>query len=201
MKVTPFANNDDGYFAWLQKNPGGFVVHAQKGTPPKPIRLHRTRCGHISKEGLVKGGQYTEGRFLSGLRGRSAGLEDLGARSWPTDGWLLEGMQTLQSDSPRSQWIGPAPHTRETAEPRRESGRRPWPGRRCVRRSAGSHILSPGRADSSPIPGARMNALAYPLPIGRLRLWMRPRGALGKHGAWAGWPRVDGSSSQRPPRS
>lgn len=91
MKVTPFSNDDDGYFAWLQKNPGGFVVHAQKGTPVKPIMLHRTRCGAISREGLVKGGQYTEGPRLKVC------AEDVPAlRAWaqglgrPTAGSLKE---------------------------------------------------------------------------------------------------------------
>ena len=91
MKVTPFSNDDDGYFAWLQKNPGGFVVQAQKGTPVKPIMLHRTRCSHISKEGLVKGHTYTKGDFLKvcaeGMPALRTWAQSLGR---PTAGSLKE---------------------------------------------------------------------------------------------------------------
>lgn len=46
--MVTIENDDDAYLAWLEANPDGFVVNAEKQPRASTIRLHRVRCQHIS---------------------------------------------------------------------------------------------------------------------------------------------------------
>jgi len=56
--MIKFENDDEGYFAWLAANPGGYVLNVREKSDSNYVVLHRATCGSISSP-KVKPGAYT----------------------------------------------------------------------------------------------------------------------------------------------
>ena len=56
--VVHFDGDDGAYFAWLARNPEGYVVNVCRSCSPDYVVLHRASCGHIAN--AREGGAYTE---------------------------------------------------------------------------------------------------------------------------------------------
>ena len=59
--LVHFDGDDSGYFAWLARNPNGYVVNIRRKRLPDYVVLHRTSCGHVANPTEV--GAYTERDF------------------------------------------------------------------------------------------------------------------------------------------
>jgi hypothetical protein len=46
--VNVFRDNDDGYLAWVNSHPTGFVINIQRSGNPSDARLHHATCRNIS---------------------------------------------------------------------------------------------------------------------------------------------------------
>lgn len=47
--VLIFRDDDEGFFAWLDENPDGFFVNAERTPNPKYLVLHRSTCPHFDR--------------------------------------------------------------------------------------------------------------------------------------------------------
>ena len=56
--VVHFDGDDGAYFAWLARNPEGYVVNVRRRCSPDYAVLHRASCGHIANPKAE--GAYTE---------------------------------------------------------------------------------------------------------------------------------------------
>lgn len=45
--VTPFQDDDSGFFAWLQSNPDGYFINSERNPKPNYLVLHRASCPHF----------------------------------------------------------------------------------------------------------------------------------------------------------
>jgi len=45
--ITPFRDDDDGFFAWLEANPDGYLINAERNPKPNYLVLHRSGCPHF----------------------------------------------------------------------------------------------------------------------------------------------------------
>jgi hypothetical protein len=45
--ITPFQDDDSGFFAWLQSNPDGFFINSERNPKPAYLVLHRPSCPHF----------------------------------------------------------------------------------------------------------------------------------------------------------
>jgi hypothetical protein len=43
-----FADDDDGYLAWIAQHPDGFVLNTESTPNPNYLRLHRATCSTIT---------------------------------------------------------------------------------------------------------------------------------------------------------
>jgi hypothetical protein len=46
--VIRFAEDDEGYLAWVSDHPEGFVLNVRRKSDPSYVVLHRASCGSIS---------------------------------------------------------------------------------------------------------------------------------------------------------
>lgn len=56
--MVHFDGDDGAYFAWLVRNPEGFVVNVRRRCSPDYVVLHRASCGHVANP--REEGAYTE---------------------------------------------------------------------------------------------------------------------------------------------
>ena len=56
--VVHFDGDDGAYFAWLARNPEGYVVNVRRRCSPDYVVLHRASCGHVANP--REEGAYTE---------------------------------------------------------------------------------------------------------------------------------------------
>ena len=56
--VVHFDGDDGAYFAWLARNPEGYVVNVRRRCSPDYVVLHRASCGHVANP--REAGAYTE---------------------------------------------------------------------------------------------------------------------------------------------
>lgn len=56
--VVHFHGDDGAYFAWLARNPEGYVANVRRRCSPDYVVLHRASCGHVSSP--REEGAYTE---------------------------------------------------------------------------------------------------------------------------------------------
>ncbi|MGI4791652.1 MAG: hypothetical protein ACRYFS_22750 [Janthinobacterium lividum] len=47
--MTPFLDNDEGYFDWLKAHPEGFVANSYRKPTATYLFLHRATCLHIQR--------------------------------------------------------------------------------------------------------------------------------------------------------
>lgn len=76
--VLVFADNDDGYLAWLDAHPVGFVLNSFRNPKPTYLKLHRASCGRI--RGVPpRGGAWTS-PYIKICSGQRAEIE-----AWAVD--------------------------------------------------------------------------------------------------------------------
>jgi hypothetical protein len=46
--ITPFQDNDRGFFAWLESNPDGYFINSERNPKPRYLILHRPNCSHFT---------------------------------------------------------------------------------------------------------------------------------------------------------
>src|SRR3712207_607293 len=51
LDVIRFQDDDEGYLAWIDANPRGFVVNCEPHPSPNNMVLHRASCMHITVPG------------------------------------------------------------------------------------------------------------------------------------------------------
>jgi hypothetical protein len=51
QNITRFQNDDDGYLAWIDEHPTGFVVNCAPNPSTDYLVLHRASCMHITVPG------------------------------------------------------------------------------------------------------------------------------------------------------
>lgn len=56
--VVHFDGDDGAYFAWLARNPEGYVANVRRRCSPDYVVLHRASCGHVANP--REEGAYTE---------------------------------------------------------------------------------------------------------------------------------------------
>lgn len=59
--VVHFDGDDSAYFAWLARNPEGYVANVRRRCSPDYVVLHRASCGHVANP--REEGAYTERDF------------------------------------------------------------------------------------------------------------------------------------------
>lgn len=53
--LVKFANDENGYFAWLIAHPTGYVLNVRKDADPDYVVLHHASCGSISSRKMADG--------------------------------------------------------------------------------------------------------------------------------------------------
>jgi hypothetical protein len=46
--ITPFQDDDRGFFAWLEANPDGYFINSERNPGPGYVVLHRAGCPHFT---------------------------------------------------------------------------------------------------------------------------------------------------------
>ena len=59
--MTKFVDDEAGYLQWLDAHPQGFVVNTNRAPNSRYLKLHRTACKHIGRDGQ---GNYTRGSYI-----------------------------------------------------------------------------------------------------------------------------------------
>ena len=85
-----YSGDDEAYFAWLRKNPYGFVVNGRRNKfDPDYLVLHRAGCPSISRE--INDGRYTERSYLKICAAQRGELKDyLSRKTGRKDGFSKE---------------------------------------------------------------------------------------------------------------
>jgi hypothetical protein len=67
--VTPFRDDDRGFFDWLDQHPDGYFVNTERNPKPNYLVLHKPECPHFSRNEQV---HWTKDyvKFCSTNRGR-----------------------------------------------------------------------------------------------------------------------------------
>jgi hypothetical protein len=47
QRISCFKDDDDGFFAWLERNPDGYVINSERNPKPSYLVLHRPGCPHF----------------------------------------------------------------------------------------------------------------------------------------------------------
>lgn len=60
---SEFRNDDDGYLAWIEAHPQGYVVNTTRGHSRSYLKLHRATCRHVR---VLQGGYstWTAGEYI-----------------------------------------------------------------------------------------------------------------------------------------
>jgi hypothetical protein len=61
--ITPFKDNDRGFFAWLQSNPDGYFINSERNPKPRYLILHRPNCPHFYRVTPRSTGRRTTSSF------------------------------------------------------------------------------------------------------------------------------------------
>lgn len=112
--VVLFDGNDSAYFAWLARNPMGYVVNVRRTCSPDYVVLHRASCGLISNARAE--GAYTERSFSKLCGPTLADIQDAPKYCGRERGVVYEEVCTLSSIAVRAVCgILPAPVGKEPA--------------------------------------------------------------------------------------